>query len=296
MAPLLALLSSCRALPDTEHATTLGNPAAGDGATESEPARASEQDTAAADAAASGGAAARPNHDRKAAPPSTDTAPQGTTELAIEGFLPSLLSWPRTPHWPQPVMLVAHGARERAEPHCEFWRRLLGDRGILVCLRGRPLGEGGAEDGFFFPSHLSLEREALAALDTLADLFPEQADTTAAVYAGFSQGAQMGLLMAVAHGDRLPRLLLIEGGAGDFSQARVRRFQRSGGQRVALVCGRPSCHRNAERSVARLAAAGIPSTSYYAPGAGHTYRGAVGNQLGEVFATLTRDDPRWAAS
>jgi hypothetical protein len=281
--PLLAaLLSCCRGLPDTAPASVSASSAG----FESAAAELARPAPRAPNAAAAATATAAANAE-------VEAAPRGTSELELEGFLPSLMSWPAAERWPQPVMLVAHGARERAEPHCEFWRHMLGARGILVCLRGRPLREGSEDQGYFFPTHLSLGREAMAALDGVARRYPQWADTRRAVYAGFSQGAQMGLLMAVAHGDRLPRLLLIEGGAGDFSAARARRFRNSGGERVALVCGRPSCHRNAERSLARLLAAGIPSATYYAPGAGHTYLGAVAERLGDVFATLTQGDKRW---
>jgi predicted esterase len=226
--------------------------------------------------------------------PATEPAVEGIQPLPVGEHLPALVSWPRAEHWPQPVLVAAHGAGDNAESHCELWRRLLERRGVVLCLRGRALSRGSQERGYYFADHHSLKREAFAALDALARAYPRLVDTDAVVYAGYSQGAQMGLLMLADQGARAPLLLLVEGGAGDWSAQRAQSFARSGGRAVALVCGTPGCNRNAERSHRRLAAAGIRVTTHYAPGAGHAYWGDVVPHLIEAFAGLTKDDQRWA--
>ena len=228
--------------------------------------------------------------------PSTEPIPEGTQPLPVGEFLPALVSWPEAEHWPQPVLVAAHGAGDNAEAHCELWRRLLERRGVVLCLRGRALSRGSQARGYYFPDHHSLKREALAALGALDRTYPRWVDTGGVVYAGYSQGAQMGLLMLTDQGARAPRLLLVEGGAGDWSLQRAQSFARSGGRAVALVCGTPGCNRNAERSQGRLEAAGVRATTHYAPGAGHVYWGAVEPHLIEAFAGLTKDDQRWAPS
>jgi hypothetical protein len=225
--------------------------------------------------------------------PSREASPSGTTELPLPGFLPSLLSWPRARRWPQPLLIVAHGAGDHAEPHCELWRRVLGERGVILCVRGRALRKRSPEQGYYFPDHLALEREVVAALAALRGLHPEWVDTGRGIYAGYSQGAQMGLLMSLDQGARLPRLLLIEGGSGDFGEAHVRRLARSGAERVALVCGTPGCQRNARLGAARLEQAGIRSDVYYAADAGHTYLGAVSELAAQAFVRLSEGDERW---
>ena len=209
-------------------------------------------------------------------------------------FLPSLVSWPDTQRWPQPLVLAAHGAGDFAESHCELWRHLLGRRGIVLCLRGTAIVKGSEDHGYYFADHLSLERETLAALEALTRRHPDLVDARQAVYAGYSQGAQMGLLMLLGRGNLMPRLLLVEGGSGDWNKARARRFAKSGGERVALVCGTPGCFQNAERSVAVLEAAGVGSAVHYARGAGHTYGGPVMAETALAFNELTRGDQRWA--
>jgi predicted esterase len=230
------------------------------------------------------------------APRATEPVPVGTRPLAVPEFLPALVSWPEARHWPEPVLVAAHGAGDHAETHCELWRRLLGRRGIVLCLRGRAIARGSEARGYYFPNHHTLKREALAALDALGRAYPAFADTRGVVYAGYSQGAQMGLLMLADQGARAPRLLLVEGGAGDWNAQRSASFSRTGGLAVALVCGTSGCQRNALRSQRRLAAAGVRVSTHYVPGAGHTYLGGVIPSLTEAFAGLTQDDPRWAAA
>jgi predicted esterase len=212
----------------------------------------------------------------------------------VVGFLPSLVSWPDARRWPQPVVLAAHGAGDYAESHCELWRHLLGRHGIVLCLRGQAIRKGSEDHGYYFPDHLALGRETLAALDSLTRRHPDLVDPKQAVYAGYSQGAQMGMLMLLGRGSLVPRLLLVEGGSGDWNKAYARRFAKSGGERVALVCGTPGCFQNAERSAAELKAAGVWSVVHYARGAGHTYGGPVIAETALAFDQLTRGDERWA--
>lgn len=226
--------------------------------------------------------------------PVSTAAPRGLVPLPLERFLPALVSFPEARRWPQPVLVAAHGAGDNPEAHCELWRERLGRRGVVLCLRGRELVRGSAERGYFFPDHFSLKREALAALEALAREHARFVDTGAVVYAGYSQGAQMGLLMLADQGARAPRLLLVEGGSGDFSRARARAFARSGGRAVAFVCGTPGCARRSRASRERLEAAGLRAVVHHVPGAGHVYWGPLNPSIAEAFAWLTNDDQRWA--
>ena len=209
-------------------------------------------------------------------------------------FLPAVIDWPRAATWPAPTLVVAHGAGDWPESHCELWRTLLGRRGVIVCLRGRALRKGSDAHGYYFPDHLALERETLAALGALRERYTGFADSERIVYAGYSQGATMGALMLIDHGKLAPALLLVEGGSGDWTSLRARRFAASGGQRVALLCGTPGCQRRAVQSVERLKAVAIEASLRYRAGAGHTYLGAISSDMATAFDELTRGDARWA--
>ena len=227
--------------------------------------------------------------------PAREPAPSGTTELPVPGFLPAVLSWPEAARWPAPTLVAAHGAGDSPEMQCEIWRSLLGKRGVILCLRGRSLRKGSRDHGFYYPNHLELEREALAALGALEARHSSHADVKRIVYAGYSQGAQMGLLMLVEHGALAPSLMLVEGGSGDWTQTRVKRFRASGGERVALICGTPGCNKNAELGVRRLRAAEIDASLRYRAGAGHTYGGPLSEDMSTAFAELTQGDERWSS-
>ena len=87
----------------------------------------------------------------------------------------------------------------------------------------------------------------------------------------------MGALMVVNHGRRFPHLLLNEGGSGDWTFARARRFRDTGGKSVAIVCGTGPCARRAKASAAVLQKVGLRARAVHADGAGHTYDGEIGD-------------------
>jgi predicted esterase len=224
---------------------------------------------------------------------SSEPAPAGTAELDVPDFLPAVLSWPDAERWPAPTLVAAHGAGDSPEMQCEIWRSILGKRGVILCLRGRSLRRGSNDHGFYYANHLELEREALAAIGELEKRHSRHADVKRVVYAGYSQGAQMGLLMLVEHGALAPSLMLIEGGSGDWTEKRAKRFKATGGDRVALICGTPGCNQRAEAGVQRLQAAQVEASLRYGAGAGHTYGGPLEDEMVAAFEELTRGDERW---
>jgi predicted esterase len=151
------------------------------------------------------------------------------------------------------------------------------------------------ESGYYFPNHYELEREVMAGLEALWSSFPDAARTSI-VYAGYSQGATMGALMIVEHADVFHRLVLIEGGTGEWNLARAQQFRRRGGQRILFACGREHCRDTAHRSAHWLERAGLVVRVLYARGAGHTPAGVVGEKVAEAFGWLTEGDPRWQSS
>jgi predicted esterase len=241
-------------------------------------------------------AESRPSPPRPAAR-GTTSAPAGLTDgtatLEVPGYLPSFVSFPRTDRWPQPTLVAAHGAGDSPELHCSLWRSLIGQRGVIVCPRGQPMRKG--DEGYFYPTHLALEREVLAALKTLRERYPEHADTQPATYAGYSQGANMGALMLVEHGAELPRILLLEGGSGDMNPVRSKRFKKTGGQAVAIVCGRPKCSTQAQRASTYLRGLGLQGDAYYVEGAGHSNFQMMFPTLRQAFERLIETDARWRA-
>jgi predicted esterase len=215
--------------------------------------------------------------------------PDEFVELPVPGLEPSVVSFPPSAPFPQPVLISAHGAGDSALQMCEVWRALLGDRGIVLCPAGPRMRAH--EEGRYYPDHHALERITFAALRALAEKYPREADVKRMVYTGYSQGATMGALMIPEHGAECPRLVLVEGGFDDWTPARAGTFKKAGGDRVLFACGRKACKAGADRSAAWLKAAGVEVRTVARVGAGHTIS-VVEAALPE-FEWLVQGDPRW---
>jgi predicted esterase len=221
------------------------------------------------------------------------------TELAVPGHNAAIVSLPRGATRPRPLIVAAHGAGDRAEWHCELWRRIVGDGAFVLCPQGRRTDERvpHADASYFYPHHFALDKEVEAAVRALGERYRELVDAKSAVYTGFSQGAIHGSQVIVLHPDRFPRAALVEGGNGFFNEwspYAARRFAKGGGQRVLFGCGSPACVRTAEKCAGYLRKTGVEARVAHAEGAGHSYGPPMEDELRENFEWLVAGDPRWA--
>jgi predicted esterase len=224
--------------------------------------------------------------------------PSPFLDLAVARHRPAVVSVPLGATDPRPVLVAAHGAGDRPEWQCQFWRAIVEDRAFVLCPRGFPLNSHvpPEQTGYFYPTHHALGREVSEALRALAARFPQHADIEAPVYAGFSQGAIMGALLLPQHPARFARAVLIEGGAGQFQEWNrlvAAAWKGRGGQRALLVCGRDPCAAAAEASAGYLRKEGLEARVVLAPGAGHTYGGTVGDEVARAFAWVVEQDARF---
>jgi pimeloyl-ACP methyl ester carboxylesterase len=262
------------------------------------------RDAARAETQAPGGSL-RSDGDAKGRPPAVVVAsseePEAAAsaaefdELPVPGYGAAVLSLPLDRRGPRPVLIAAHGAGDTPRWQCRIWRDIIAARGFVLCPRGTPLAWGapGEDEGFFYRDHHALEREVLAALAALRAAYPGIADTEAVVYAGYSQGATMGALMAFQHPELFPRLVLVEGGEREWDVPTATRFRQRGGARVLLVCGRHTCAGPASRSLAWIRKGGLHGRLEVVRGGGHTYGGLVAERLRDVFAWAVEGDGRW---
>jgi predicted esterase len=246
--------------------------------------------------------AVAPLHPASAAPPSNVSLPESPepvvaapspknaaappTSLEIPGFDPATLSFPGGAEANDLVLVAAHGAGDSPAEQCRAWRRVLGERGIVLCLAGPRVAVH--SDGRYFPDHFALEKIVLASLDAFRKAFPNESRVPI-VYAGYSQGATMGSLMIVNHGDLFPRLALVEGGFEGWTLARAEKFKSTGGRRVLFVCGTKHCRSHAESSAASLRKAALDARVVSDLSAGHTYGGAVAAALENSLEWLVRE-------
>jgi predicted esterase len=218
-------------------------------------------------------------------------------ELLVPGYEPAVVSVPQAASR-RPLLVAAHGAWDRPEPHCRLWRRVVGDRGFVLCPRGRRTNRHvpHSHAAYYYPDHVALGREALAAIEALAARYPDQLDHSAAVWAGFSQGAIQGALVVVLHAAMFPRAVLVEGGNGFFNEwspFAARKYARGGGKRVLFGCGSSYCVRTANRCAGYLERAAVDTRVAHAEGAGHSYGSVMEGRLSEHFDWVVADDPRW---
>jgi predicted esterase len=150
--------------------------------------------------------------------------------------------------------------------------------------------------GYFYTDHHALGREITLALQALRERFPDYVDPRAPMYAGFSQGAIMGALLLPRHPARFARAALVEGGYGLFHEWNIpvaARWKAHEGTRVLLACGRLRCAEQARTSAYYLKRAGVEARVIHVEGAGHTYGGAMHDELRETFAWLIEGDSRF---
>jgi predicted esterase len=240
-------------------------------------------------------AAAGPTASPPAAPREAEEA---FVELSVPGYDTAVVSVPRGTSGRRPLLVAAHGAWDRPEPHCHLWRRVTNARAFVLCPRGQRTNRHTPREhaAYFYPDHFALAREVLAAVDALSARYPQELDPSAAVWAGFSQGAIHGALVVALHPSLFPRAALVEGGNGFFdewSPFAARKYARGGGERVLFGCGSPYCVRTAERCAEYLKANEVETLVAHAHGAGHSYGTAMEHQLREHFDWLVAGDSRW---
>lgn len=204
-----------------------------------------------------------------------------TRELAVPGFGNALVVLPAG-NAARPLLVAAHGAGDSPRWQCRHWDAAVRGRFVILCPRGVALS-GGEDPGYFYRNHLELEREVMAALSALRSELGSRLAPGDAVYSGYSQGATMGALMVIEHGAEFPHLVLVEGGSGDWTLGRAKKFRETGGKSVAIVCGTPNCAKRGERSVATLEQAGLRARVEHVQQGGHVYDGPVGDRATELL-------------
>jgi predicted esterase len=218
-------------------------------------------------------------------------------QLSVPGHAEAVLAVPRG-ITAKPLVVAAHGAGDRAEYHCELWRRIVGDRAFVLCPQGRRTDERvpHTEAGYYYPDHFALDKEVKAAIAALRDRYGGRVDFEQAVYTGFSQGAIHGAHVIVLNPEVFPRAALVEGGNGFFNEwsaAAARKYRARGGKRILFGCGSRACVRTAERCASYLKKAGVEGRVLHAEGAGHSYGPAMEAELRTNFEWLVADDPRF---
>lgn len=219
------------------------------------------------------------------------TVGERSTALAVDGYLPAVLISPDVDARPRPLLVVTHGAGDRPEPACAHYDELAAHQAFVLCVRGRATNKHlpEPERGYFYDGHFELEKELVAARDALSRSHPGEVVSGGVLFAGFSQGASMGVL-ALEHGAAeelgVTGLLLVEGGASQWNVAAAEKLGRAGVRRVALVCGTLRCLDDAKVSARWIERGGVEARVLYGAYAGHTLEGTMRGPVEEAFRWL----------
>ena len=219
------------------------------------------------------------------------------TVVEVAGFNRAVVSIPLGATSSRPVLVAVHGVDDTPEKQCAVWRGIVGDRGFVLCPRGFP-HVGKQHHGFYFRSVEQLGEEIDGALASLHERFPGYVDDASMIYTGFSQGATFGVDLVARDPKRFPRVVLIEGGVGDWLPDAANEFGAHGGKRVLFACGLKRRFPLAEAMADELESRGIASKTVMGKSPGkdeymHWYNGPVAEEIRASFAWVADGDGRW---
>jgi len=239
--------------------------------------------------AASSGAASR-------GPPPL-VAPAPLVELEVTGHGNAVVALPLGATTRRPLLVATHGNYDRPDWTCAVWRDVVGDDAFVLCPRGVARSDPPAmnDPRYHYLTNQHLEREIEQALDALRAAYPDHVAPPPHAFAGFSQGAIMGVAIFGRRPEWFDRAVLIEGGFDRWTSARVSAFAAAGGRRVLFACGQWDCERGARTVIGWFEAAGLEARVVHAKGAGHSYGGELSELIWGEWGWFVADDARWAA-
>jgi pimeloyl-ACP methyl ester carboxylesterase len=214
--------------------------------------------------------------------------------LPVVGHPDAWMSLPTGATGKRPVVVVIHGAGDRPDWQCGGWRRATGDFPFVVCPRGTYAPGDSTKSDVRYTHRGGAELLAYidASLAALQARYPDYADTSTPVLAGFSLGASEILALAVQDPARFPRIALIEGATGAWTDARVDAYVAGGGLRVLYGVGQRTNEAAAKAAAKRLTARGLDARVVYAP-VNHTFDPPLEDVVHGELAWWLAGDARW---
>ncbi len=189
---------------------------------------------------------------------------------------------------PRPIVVGIHGSGDRPDWSCAEWRNVVDSYAFVVCPRGSAFG-----GAFAWSTIEQLDRRVVQAVSAVRARYGSYVDRGPAIYAGFSQGANLAPYIVRKHEGLFPLIALDEGGyaptGGDFGAA----FVRAGGKRALLSCSTYNCESDFKPSERTLAKSGLDVRVSKLGAFGHTMDSRATSALHEQWKWLVRDDERW---
>jgi predicted esterase len=213
--------------------------------------------------------------------------------LPIPGHPPAALSLPTGATTRRPVAIVIHGSGDRPNWQCEGWRIATSARAFVICPTGAvdPHWSTPADTRYTHSGGPELLAHIDASLAALTARYPDHADTTTPLLAGFSLGAAEILALAAQDPARFPRIALIEGAWASWTPDRIASFKH-GGLRILYGAGQRDVERKDQLAAARLRAADLDTHVVFAP-VGHSFDPPLSKAIASELPWLMEADPRW---
>lgn len=204
------------------------------------------------------------------------------TELAVPGFGPAQVALPLGATTPRPIVVVLHGARDRAEWQCGSFRGVFGGRVFIVCPQGQAAG---SEGGFYgFGSYDDTSAELRAALAALKARFGKHVAPSPIVLVGYGEGAAFAADLARQEPKFFARVALVNGDPAKLSSTAAKVFVEHGGKRMLFFCTDADCQSLGSQRALWLSRSGVTAKSVQAN---------VGPYLDAAFTTALQKEIPW---
>ena len=159
-------------------------------------------------------------------------------DLDVPGFGKSALAVPLGAKGPRSIVIALHGSADRPEWACAALRSIAGPAPFVLCPRGIPRADFGANDArFTFGSPDDTARELRVALAELKRRYDRYVAPGPVVFSGFELGADQVAAIALQEPAFFSRLLLVEPSPASWSTSQAALFGPRGGQRALFAFG-----------------------------------------------------------
>jgi pimeloyl-ACP methyl ester carboxylesterase len=217
------------------------------------------------------------------------------TELAVKGFGPATVALPLGATTPRPIVVVLHGARDRADWQCGSFRGVLGGRVFILCPQGvLQSGQGGL---YGLGSFDDTEAELRAGLAALKERFGAHVAPSPVLVIGYGEGAAIAADLARQEPSFFARVALVNGNPALLTPSAIKIFAERGGKRVLVFCSQKqsACDADGTQRALLLTRAGVAAKSVKAE-VGPYLDQRFTDALKELVPWLVEGDPRWAST
>ena len=220
------------------------------------------------------------------------TAPSWTTQLPLRDFGPATVALPLGATGPRPIVIVLHGARDRAQWQCGSFRGVLGGNVFILCPQGIAQTEGGLYGLGSFDENVAELRAGLAALKAR---YGAHVAPSPVLLIGYAEGAAIAADLAREDPAFFARVALVNGNPARLTPSAAKIFAERGGKRMLFFCADAECDASGVERALLLTRVGLAAKSVKAE---------VGPYLDQRFTDalraqipwLVEGDKRWGRS